>query len=392
MKAMSNRARAHTASAAAFALELYVIFTIYILPANIKSLSLIILAISVLCLGGKTIAESIRINRAAVIVALGMLIAILIGICAYGYPIVGMISMSISLVLVVAISSLLEKKTHIRWFKLFCVTCTIVIAVSAVIGIRGGRNAFTLSNYDKNYFSVIVFLLFTLNWKKKLIACWATCLVVLLQLDSRLGLVMLLLFLAIEVISGISPKLAPTSTRSISSGVLAVIFVLMLVGIILFSYIWVNCVIGANTSSYQESLNDVSNAARFSSNVYAAELIAENPLFLLRGYDESILSSLNVISWETGEGTMVGRFGLVQPHHVILNMIVREGIIYTVLYFGVLATCLSKWLTKANASIWIAYFVGCMIMHSLLSGYFLINFFFVLVATNNGEGLGSERR
>lgn len=163
------------------------------------------------------------------------------------------------------------------------------------------------------------------------------------------------------------------------------LFVLMFLAIAAFSFWWSNSVVGAGTTSYQVGMNDSSNAVRFNSDWYAIQHLFENPFLLLFGYDNDIISAMHIIQsselngTETAlTGTFYNGFRIVQPHHVILNMLLKEGVLFTIGYYSVLACIFSRFFNRHNAAYWVPYLFGCMFMHSLLVSYYLVFLLVVL--------------
>lgn len=148
------------------------------------------------------------------------------------------------------------------------------------------------------------------------------------------------------------------------------VFAVSTIVIIGFSYFWVNVIVEDGTSSYKESLNDSSNAIRMNSNVYCFELMTRTPDFLFYGYDSDVFDELGISSTDyssTANYLISGRYRLVQPHEEVLNLVLKEGLLFAIFYYFIVAHLLSKikWGEKGKA-ILVAFFIGSL----FLSGFF----------------------
>lgn len=168
------------------------------------------------------------------------------------------------------------------------------------------------------------------------------------------------------------------------------IFILSTVVVIVFSYYWVNNVASNDIDEYKTSLNDSSNAIRMNSNVFVVEHMLSNPDFLVYGYDSDVFDVLGIISSEDGEVTdgylIDGQFRLVQPHNEVLNTLLKEGVLFVLIYYALVSFLLSKiTYTKTNKAILIAYFVGSLIFAALFRDFRLIGLLIVLLIEDKNK-------
>ena len=87
-------------------------------------------------------------------------------------------------------------------------------------------------------------------------------------------------------------------------------------------------------------MNDTSNAIRFNSNLYAIEQISKDPLLIFRGYDIDIRRVMNIGNPFGDKDTLLASASLhgyrvVQPHHAVINLLLKHGVLYTIFYFAV---------------------------------------------------------
>ena len=110
-----------------------------------------------------------------------------------------------------------------------------------------------------------------------------------------------------------------------------------------FSWWWSTAVVGGDTVSASlasRGLNDTSNAIRFNSNLYAIEQISKDPLLIFRGYDIDIRRVMNIGNPFGDKDTLLASASLhgyrvVQPHHAVINLLLKHGVLYTIFYFAV---------------------------------------------------------
>ena len=284
--------------------------------------------------------------------------------------------------------------------SLFYTGTTIVIIFETVknYGVYGA--SYVSGAYDKNYFGIIVFLYFT--W------CWATnrkfgvlvSLFVAATIGSRNFIIMIALFFLLDLISLFlrfhSGSISDPKSGRLSPICVFAIFLSMFILITAFSFWWSDNMVGVGTTSYKGSMNDSSNAIRFNSDKYAIEHLLSNPSLFLFGYDNDIINAMGIIEaaslngTETAlDGTFFNGFRIVQPHNVILNLLLKEGVLFTAAYFGLLSFIFATYFRSDNSAYWVPYLFGCMFMHSLLCNYYLIFLLTVLARSQSSESLSS---
>lgn len=126
------------------------------------------------------------------------------------------------------------------------------------------------------------------------------------------------------------------------------------------------------------------------SNVFVVEHMLSNPDFLVYGYDSDVFDVLGIISSEDGEVTdgylIDGQFRLVQPHNEVLNTLLKEGVLFVLIYYALVSFLLSKiTYTKTNKAILIAYFVGSLIFAALFRDFRLIGLLIVLLIEDKNK-------
>lgn len=171
-----------------------------------------------------------------------------------------------------------------------------------------------------------------------------------------------------------------------------ILFCLFLLGgafIAVLSYLWVTYVIPLGVVAYKTGLNDGSNAIRMSSIQYVLGLMIKDPAFFVRGFDSSIYTELGINPEETGlEVTyyVYGLYRLVQPHNEVINMLVKEGLVFTVAYYASVSNVLSGLIrSRMNATIIFSFLLGCLFLHQMFTCQTLILLVFVLASVGSFE-------
>lgn len=225
---------------------------------------------------------------------------------------------------------------------------------------------------DNNDTAVVVFILFCIAYKKQWKIGLALGAIYPFMYFGRQYILMGLIVAALTIWVVVGPKQRLDRIQSIrfTPRVFMALFIASTLAAIALSYIWTGFVIGKGTSLYKASLNDSSNAIRMKSNVYCLELMFDNPSFLLYGYDADVFNALGISATDySGEANHLidGKYRLVQPHEEVLNLVLKEGLLFAAFYYLSLAQLLSRidWGVRGKIVL-MAYFFGSM----FLSGFF----------------------
>lgn len=234
---------------------------------------------------------------------------------------------------------------------------------------------------DKNYSGVVAVLFFMYcdknNFKiGKLIAIVAICL-----FQSRAALGMIAIFYVTKKFRNSIFNLI----NIIKLNKTYRLFMAMFIVSVLISYFWVNVIAKNGVEAYQESFNDASNKTRFASNIYAIEQFKENKGLIIYGYDESF-SQVAGISNENPylHNTFMG-VRIVQPHNSILNILIKTGIAFSLVYFYILSQLIDAKYTRDNLEYIVPYLINAMFLHRLLDTKFLIFWIIILCLPNNSK-------
>lgn len=378
----------------------FLLFTVFLLPSSLKPVSSIAFAGAVLLMvgmQGSRLRLFTRLRPGLLPLLLALIFVVLVAFIFSPWPKSMLLTATAFLILsVLTFGGTVEiPKRTLLVERIFYIVALTTICRSIVSNYGGLNSSYTAGGYDKNYFGIILFTFFC--W------CWVTgrkigvvvCVLSAPLLGSRNYVIMLALFFALAFVQRrhtlkSSAFDGPEDDESVAhQGLSAVrifaIFVAMLLTITAFSFWWSESVVGPSTSSYGQSMNDSSNAIRTNSNKYGILYLLEHRELMLYGYDGQIVEAMGLVDKSELDGTETALTGtfyddyrVVQPHHVVVNMLLKEGVLFTVVYFAILSVVLSNYLRKDNLCLWVPYLFGCMFMHSLLVGYYLLFFLLVL--------------
>lgn len=235
---------------------------------------------------------------------------------------------------------------------------------------------------DKNYTGVLVFLFFMLSLKLKHLSGIAlSCFYMLFMTNSRSFYGMMAIFLLLKffrnniiyIIKFLNFK------KTISQ------FCVLFLGVVVLSIFWINYVSVNPLAHYKEGLNDGSNKMRFVANVYALNKMKDDTRFIYKGLGDHIKETLGVASEDYSQHTRVMGARLVQPHNCFINMMLKIGIIESIIYFCLLAYLIDKIRSCNNIEYYFPYIINACFMHSLLDGPFLVIWTFILILSQESE-------
>ncbi|WP_416494386.1 O-antigen ligase family protein [Clostridium botulinum] len=256
------------------------------------------------------------------------------------------------------------------------VMCLVSIIIQLMLGrysTINGKISLSIIG-DKNFSGVVMILFFMYCAKNKFYLGEVLSVFTILILDSRASLITLILFFIVrlfkDTIWSVLQKLRLNKVYKL--------FALMLIIIISISYIWVSRVTIYGVKEYQQSLNDTSNKMRFVANIYAIDLIKNNKKELMfYGYDNDFKDIFGIYDYEIDSHRKFMGVRLVQPHNSIINVTIRTGIIFSLLYFYILSRIIDKLYTKDNLEYILPYLFSALFLHELLNSRFLM--FWVIV-------------
>lgn len=275
-------------------------------------------------------------------------------------------------------------KKGIDWFY-WSVLLSIVLHLIVALSTEGfGLARFFISGgaWDVNVGSLVLFAFYS-YCDAKHYKSWfpVAVLTVFFGRESRGCLVVFGLFILIKLIKLFVSKTKlnkKANSRNITYEPIIVIG-LAVVAVVCFSYFWTFVVSSSNVLYYHEGLNDGSNAVRFRSNIYALEQVFGTTDFMFFGYDNDIRLLLGDISPE--ESAMFLGYRLVQSHNSIINLFMKNGILFSCIYIVLLCVLLKKSFDIKRIEHWLPYLFGSMILHSMFSNGFLLIFLISLCAT-----------
>jgi hypothetical protein len=261
------------------------------------------------------------------------------------------------------------------WIAYVAITIQLLMQVSA-----GGLSLdmFTLQSgcWDANYTYVALFSFYIYADAKKH-KSWIPLAIATTYFNrSRRGIILMVtLFFSIKIIKFIRHKLHKDSKPWVDTNSFYKCFKIIsgaTIVAIAFSFIWITYISATGTVSYHEGINDGSNAVRFGSNIYAIETVFSDPRFLIAGYDNDIQSVLGDST--QGTYTVYRGYRLVQSHNSVINMFLKNGILFTFLYYLIFCRVFNKYFQRKYIEYWLPYLINAMLMHGMFITDYLLLF------------------
>ncbi|WP_242844741.1 O-antigen ligase domain-containing protein [Clostridium botulinum] len=266
--------------------------------------------------------------------------------------------------------------------RIIYITCLISIIIQLILGrynTINGKISLSIIG-DKNFSGVVIILFFMYCSKNKFLLGEILSVFFILILDSRASLLTLVLFLVVKLFKNpIYVLLQRFRLNKIYK-----LFIIMFIITVSISYIWVYKVAIDGVKEYQQGLNDTSNKMRFVANIYAIDLIKNNKEELaFCGYDNDFKDIFSIYDYEIDLHRRFMGVRLVQPHNSILNINIRSGIIFSLLYFYILSRIIDKLYTKDNLEYILPYLFSTLFLHELLNRKFLVLWLILLCLPSN---------
>ncbi|WP_243249683.1 O-antigen ligase domain-containing protein [Clostridium botulinum] len=266
--------------------------------------------------------------------------------------------------------------------RIIYITCLISIIIQLILGrynTINGKISLSIIG-DKNFSGVVIILFFMYCSKNKFLLGEILSVFFILILDSRASLLTLVLFLVVKLFKNTIYVLL----QRFRLNKIYKLFILMFIITVSISYIWVYKVAIDGVKEYQQGLNDTSNKMRFVANIYAIDLIKNNKEELIfYGYDNDFKDIFSIYDYEIDLHRRFMGVRLVQPHNSILNINIRSGIIFSLLYFYILSRIIDKLYTKDNLEYILPYLFSTLFLHELLNRKFLVLWLILLCLPSN---------
>ena len=274
------------------------------------------------------------------------------------------------------------------WFYWGVLASTVLHLILFIKNNPGVHNFYISGGaWDVNVWSM-VFFSFIVYCDSKRYKLWipVAILVVLFCRESRGCLLVFMSFVLIKFVKFLFERTHRNNSRleafqKKTFSPLGVIISITLFTIV-FSLFWTFVISSSDVAYYHKSINDGSNAVRFRSNIYVIEQIFKSPNFFFYGYDNSIRTVLG--DFDTENNVIYLGYRLVQSHNSIINLFMKNGILFTIIYICILSILFRDSFSYKKMEHWIPYLIGSMLLHSMFSTGFLL--FFVLALHNNEKG------
>ena len=238
------------------------------------------------------------------------------------------------------------------------------------------------SGIDKNGTALFAFMVFCMCFKARYVPGIVLGLLYPLSYFGRQYIMMMGIFILFELLLFIAGRIEKKRDRKlfghppVVAKFVAVFlaFVLSFGAMAAFSTYWLNNVSSQGVEEYKTSLNDGSNAMRMLANQVALDRITQDPAFLIYGYDTDIYEALGISQTLSGKNhnVYINGLRLVQPHEEVINTVLKEGVLFSLLYYAGLSAVIAVILRRRNLPIFAALFVGSLVFHSMFSSYTVI--------------------
>lgn len=367
-------------------IQLFILLTTFILNRNYFNYACIIYFIGVMiiyCLKNIYGYKKIKINYVILFIIALFFIGLSICFSNYGFSnlIITFVFLALTFYEFNNSTEIVEDKKFDYFYFILITWLIIFLIYSFLKGYIGTENFCLPSSWDKNYSGVAIFLFLCYCIKKKYKVGIIVSAIYIFFLQSRLIILstalMLVIWLGIyflkkfKFINCTIKKVYSLKTRGIFCLIL-----LMTIVISVFSYFVTEYVPISEISQYKESLYDTSNAIRVRANIYAIEKLKSDKSFIISGYDNNIKNVMGVDNEETA--IIYEGFRLVQPHNFLLNLLLRYGLILTIIYLLIVSKIIAIFWNKENLVYIIPYLFMNMFMHSILSTTYLMCFIYIL--------------
>lgn len=358
---------------------IFITFTFYVYTSQtiINILEILYIAFSVFFLGMLIIRKKLKLNKKVFLILIFILLFILFQIAVNPYGYFDLIKTIIfAFVAYFIFSKDFEKNSKPKFDVLYVVTCFYLIyylLISYKSGIIFSTNFYLKCTPDKNMSALTIFLLmcFYFNSNKK-VGFFVT-LVYTLLLKSRLTQIGIIIFFTLYLFEKINISIIMKKITTKAIFVFIVLTQILFIGV---SYYITYFIPLTNVTQNRESMLDKSNAMRARSNVFAVEQIKSDYRLLYRGYDSKIKVVLGIEDIENSKKFLGLR--LVQPHSLLLNLVLRYGLVFSIFYLIFISILIKKYTNISNLAFVIVYILMNMILPSLFSTNYLILFMFSL--------------
>lgn len=358
---------------------IFITFTFYVYTSQtiINILEILYIAFSVFFLGMLIIRKKLKLNKKVFLILIFILLFILFQIAVNPYGYFDLIKTIIfAFVAYFNFSKDFEKNSKPKFDVLYVVTCFYLIyylLISYKSGIIFSTNFYLKCTPDKNMSALTIFLLmcFYFNSNKK-VGFFVT-LVYTVLLKSRLTQIGIIIFFTLYLFEKINISIVMKKITTKAIFVFIVLTQILFIGV---SYYITYFIPLTNVTQNRESMLDKSNAMRVRSNVFAVEQIKSDYRLLYRGYDSKIKVVLGIEDIENSKIFLGLR--LVQPHSLLLNLVLRYGLVFSIFYLIFISILIKKYTNISNLAFVIVYILMNMILPSLFSTNYLILFMFSL--------------
>lgn len=225
----------------------------------------------------------------------------------------------------------------------------LVVRINAGITSEISRTTlFYVFGRDKNKLGLLVFSYFVFCLKNDFKAGYILSVIMAINCGSRMLFLALLCVGIVYLYNWITTKKGK-KRKNIPERIANFIvkpgwyFLFEIIFISLFSLGFVAWCQTNGYSEYMSQLVDGSNYMRMVSNVYAIRTIISDPSYILWGLDGRIFEALGIESENMYLHTRYLGVRLVTPENDILNLVLRSGLLYTMIYWYILSHTIKRY-------------------------------------------------
>lgn len=191
----------------------------------------------------------------------------------------------------------------------------------------------------------------------------------------------LMVILAVVLVVGchFSTKVQLFVQKSVTGKNFVLAVCITTIAVVALSYFWLDVVVPQGVGVYKTTLNDESNAGRMAQDKYVFELLCSDPQFLLRGYDLDLFSILGISTTDFSKEAntyIYGMYRLAQPHEELLNMILKYGMLISLLYYSLIGHLLTIRCKGLDAAIVLSYLISSAFLHGMFETIWILLLFF----------------
>lgn len=273
------------------------------------------------------------------------------------------------------------------------------------LGIRAGITSeisrttlFYVFGRDKNKLGLLVFSYFAFCLKNDFKAGYILSVIMAINCGSRMLFLALLCVGIVYLYNWITTKKGK-KRKNIPEKIVNVIlkpgwyFIIEIAFICVFSFGFVAWCQANGYAEYMSHLVDGSNYMRMTGNVYAIRTIISDPSYILWGLDGKFFEVLGIDSENLYMHTRYLGTRLVAPENDLLNMIMRSGLIYSLIYWFILTHIIKRYIRRENIPLLLSFtYIYSLFLRPVLcrSELVIVVFVLAIITTDKSSSINYD--